>query len=585
MDDQMALAYRSGSEKHGIAPGYYNVLIAIEHRKRAALVEAEAPFGDVGALRSKVAEIEAAIEEVRTRIKATRQAKRKKVPVADEDKERLEALIEAAKKARTEEKEAREKIRKDPSLLARREEIQKAANAEIRAARKVCGLPWGTYLLVEEAVKAACKAPPPPDCDKPWQERPGFKWWDGSGRIGVRFQGVDDDEDDPALAELLEAERKARARRDGTTKEARKILKAARRERGLLAGLTVDEAMGGQNNFLRIEAAPPGPRTATKKDGRVVELPAPKPERQAMYKLAHLRIGSEGKGKAPVWLTVPFIMDRPLPEGSRILRVWVLRRKVGLVYRYNLQLTLCVPEMPRPSSNGRAVAIQLDWRVHDTLPTVQAARWEDSDGQTGVVLCPEKTVGELRRVEDLHSIRNKHFDRAREILVAWLADREVPEWLKERTAHLDKWKAPRKLATLTWHWRKRPAAERPAGDNDALATLEAWRRKDRHLLVYEANAREQAQDRRTDFYRNFAVEMAAYETVVIDGRDLRMGAKSPDPEEGVREEYREIHRTQKVAAPGDLRRFAIEAAKKRGRTVVGVSGKGTCGDMLARAAK
>jgi hypothetical protein len=163
--------------------------------------------------------------------------------------------------------------------------------------------------------------------------------------------------------------------------------------------------------------------------------------------------------------------------------------------------------------------------------SLRVARWKGSDGAEGELALPSGWLAEMKKVEDLRSIRDKNFDAIRDRLSGWI-DRQgcaaVPKWLWDETRTLPQWRSQARLAALAIRWR----TARFDGDHEIFEAVEAWRRRDKHLYEYEANLRDQLIRNREDRYRNFAAEMRRrYHTAVIERLDLRDFAELP-PVEG-----------------------------------------------------
>jgi len=163
---------------------YKNTLIGIERRRRESVQEAIRSVGDVGPLATRVDELETALSEARTAIRAKRAREGRRADTAAES-ERARAIVGALRTARTALREAKQRVKGDQALRARIWDIEGRFLAEVREARASCGVYWGTYLQVEAAVGRARKALGPPR----------FLRYDGTGKIAVRIrQGMTVDE-------------------------------------------------------------------------------------------------------------------------------------------------------------------------------------------------------------------------------------------------------------------------------------------------------------------------------------------------------------------------------------------------------
>ena len=157
---------------------YRNALLVIELRRRVKVREAMSSSADVARVQELVAELDRQIAGERSSINAAKAAARSNKVDISAQRCRLKLLFAEQKIARSALKIAKAAC-KTPEMLARFDAIQEEANAAIRAARKDCGLYWGSYLLVEQAMEDVRRNKMDPE----------FRHWDGCGRIGVQLQG------------------------------------------------------------------------------------------------------------------------------------------------------------------------------------------------------------------------------------------------------------------------------------------------------------------------------------------------------------------------------------------------------------
>lgn len=260
-----------------------------------------------------------------------------------------------------------------------------------------------------------------------------------------------------------------------------------------------------------------------------------------------IRVGTVEGGKGPIWATFPIVYHRPLPEGARIKGAWVQRRQVGAHWRWEFQVVLDLEGATLPAREagpaGSAVGVDLGWRLMkegEDPGRLRVACWSGSDGREGELALPSWWVREQRKVEDIHSIRVKNFDAARNELSVWLAGREIPDWFREAITprdggpdakpSLSSWKSPGRLSRLVWRWKD--PENRFEGDAEAFLKAKAWHRRDQHLLAYEANLRDQLKRGRLDLYRKFAARLRGlYAEVRIEDLDLRVFHELPAREE------------------------------------------------------
>lgn len=168
VDEQIRLARR-----------YHNDLIAIERARRVAVRAIMSEVADVAAIEARVTTLASEIETLREATRAKRQQDRKRTPIEPMAKARLEAARAEVKTARDELKAAKALLRDDPVVQQKLADCNGRAAEMVRLYRGACGVYWGTYLLVEQAVDAARKS----------KMDPKHRRWDGAGRVGVQLQG------------------------------------------------------------------------------------------------------------------------------------------------------------------------------------------------------------------------------------------------------------------------------------------------------------------------------------------------------------------------------------------------------------
>lgn len=266
-----------------LAHRYHNTLIELEIERRAAVREIQSSVGDVAVLEAEIAEMVAGLDEARAEIQAGRKAKRSantdSSTVAKERARGLRAQLKAKRALLT---ETKRKVREDPDIRARIKAQDALSLARTKAARAQCGLYWGTYLLVEQAVDAA----------KGSRTDPRFRRWDGGGSLGVQIQ------------------------RD--TKGA--------------VGMDVSDVFGSDPR-IQIDPVSDGAWTHPSRGER----------RRRSRTRVRLRIGSDGR--KPIWAEWPIVMHRPLGSG-RIKLVKALARRVQGKLRWVLQISVDDPPRP-----------------------------------------------------------------------------------------------------------------------------------------------------------------------------------------------------------------------------------------------
>jgi hypothetical protein len=481
VENQILLAHR-----------YRNQLVEIERRRREhalATVKAHSPGLDALQADAERAadELEALRQEVAT---ANSEAGRRRAGPGE--RERVRGATAALKAARAAFRDAKKAAYADPGVKEALKAVDAGALDALKAARAAAaagGIYWCNYLSAEESMAKARSGPPP-----------RFRRWrEGDGRVMLQIQ----------------------------------------------KGLSLDDAHLGRDTRLRLTAGGPQPRSVVNRHG--VELPRadPNSKRSARRKLcvAQIRVGSTEKGR-PVWAEVRFVMHRPFPEGCRVKRVNLVRRRVGTHSDWTVQFSLD-GESFRPddlATSGR-VAVDVGWRIlgEGEGRRLRLAVWKGDDGDSGELVLPADHLRMWLKARELQSLRDRLFNGARDRLAGWLAANVLP-----LAPHLSQWRSPQRLAELVRCW---VGGGVPA-DDPVFTELEEWRKKERHLYDWQTNLATKAVRRRNHAFRNLAAELRRrYREVIVEDTDWRRLAKRPEPEEDGDEAARVW---RQVGAPGLL---------------------------------
>lgn len=275
-------------------------------------------------------------------------------------------------------------------------------------------------------------------------------------------------------------------------------------------GLPVAEAFSGNDTRLRLTPVD---------DAAAYDSPVRSERRRAARSALSIRVGSDGR--APIWFILPCVLHRQLPSDGLIRSASVLREVVATHVRYRLVLIVETPE-PQPIERAPlGVGIDVGWR---RLPEgLRVCAWHDDASRSGEVVLDNRWLNGMAQVDNLRSIRDRHFNAARDALVTWRGKAEgLPEWFREATATLSQWRSPARLAALALRWREACFA----GDEGACEAAEAWRQQDKHLYEYESHLRDKLLKRRREQYRVFAARLArTYTHVMLEDFDLRNVAR------------------------------------------------------------
>ena len=560
-------------------------LVEIESRARRAVRAVIDSSPEVARLKARMDAVRAERDDLRARVRRSRQAARKAVPVDPSDRARIRELSAEIKPLAAAIKEAKQSARGQAESAAL-DEIEGARRAE---AKRLYG----------------------------WYSDRGLYW----GTLGAVVRGYD-------TARVQAMRDKAELSPHRYTGEGRWAVQV--------------QTQTGEAPLRIVDAFGRGSRRSAQLSLDPVDWSGweslPRGERRRRARThGRIRIGSSGPGnREPVWLEFSCVLHRPIPEEAQIVGAELVRRRAAGGWRYSLCIT-CREPLPQEASPLLPVtALDLRWRaVEGGVGPIRAGYALSSDGWVREILSPSVTQeartwddrGHIRRdgdgravrrapearavyhirdsvrhTWDLNGLRDRHFNAARDAILAWLrAAPEVPDWLAQEARTIAHWRGKGRMRRLYRGWRQ----HRFAGDQEPWEALAQWMERDVHLGDWEHGARARWQARRREAYRRAAAEIARRSSaVVIEARgsdprdggdaqadgaetgamDLRPFARSApvedrDPAERMR------HRVQRAAAPHELRAAVVNACKARGVRIIGVPAQDTsrrhhvCGEI------
>ena len=508
---QMRLAHR-----------YRNILVEIERGRRAAVRAVELEAGDLPSVMREL-EVAKAVEEAAYRTVARHRAVTRKRDEPAEDKAALTAARAAVRDVSQRVRQVREAIKSSPAVTAARDVIGERAKSLAHNAYDHSGVYWGQRALVEE--EAAASFASTPMYTRDWlPSDPKFVRWSGDAAVALQIMG----------------------------------------------GVSVDELHGCTDSRLRLKKPDPRAWGIRDSDGR--------PDRAARRRYGStaelsLRVGSDGR--APVWGRWVCDMDRPLPDGSRVVWATVHRRMRGPHAEWSLCLTLdlaagAYARGAAAATVGGAVAVDVGWRkIGDEL---RVAGWSDERGNSGELRLDSATLRLLHAPEETRAERDLRFDSARTALSAVVSrlGKGVPAEIANLTRGMVHWKSPARLAGVCMDWPQEPQG---AVLDAAYRDLCAWYYRDRHAWESETAGRIQALRRRREVYRIFAADLAKrYDTVVIERFDKRVFAVRPQMATDEDKAQNETARSNRVvASTSELVMSIVHGARSRLRAVAAVS--------------
>jgi hypothetical protein len=299
------------------------------------------------------------------------------------------------------------------------------------------------------------------------------------------------------------------------------------------AACTPQAALVGRSQWVRL---------------RPIPLPTRKAARRNRRYYCDLRIGTERR--KPIWLSVPIVMHREMPQNGKITWVKVQRRRVGTHYKYEVQFTLDADLHPDCAASG-LVAVEVGYRL---VPGgLRVATWIGDDGRQGELILPRDRVEDWWRPEQYRSDRDMKFDKIKVDLSEWLRANDHPGWLRKRCQHLAQWRSQARLAAVVLQWRE----DRFMGDEEMYVRLEKWRYYDRIQYDQQEHIRQHWIRWRRHCYREFAAELRRqYHTLAIKDVDWKKLIAVPAPDEEVKEATRVYYR---LASPSALEQILKDA--------------------------
>ena len=438
---------------------YYNKLVEIDRERwgsRTALVDVH-----VEDLLHAEKDLAQRHKAKNAEIKADRSKRRsrKTDPVLAEQLKSLEQGHREARKLLN-------KRRKELRLVMKDElsEIDAEADSKVRAARNICDVYWGTYLLREKAIQQAKK-----DCMNPVKcakarkplGPPKFKSYTGEGDVGVQLQG----------------------------------------------GLSVEDLFGFKDTRLRMRMTSPKFAEVwmrTGSEGRApiwtimsIRLHRPLPE-GGIIKWARLfRTVTANKEK---W-SFQFTVSDPTVQ----VPVRIDKTKVGIDLGWRLK------------KDGSLRIAYLSDHVEVVLPTDIKKKFEHAE-----------EIRSLRdkefnlAIEKLQNVKTSLPNDPRSGLDLRSGE-ELPS-LRRWASTSSQWRRKGKLVRLIRAWE----SEAPECEPHTLSFLQEWAKQDLHLWQWEAFERKKASRQRREFYRLKADQICQqYATIKLENLDVSDLARLP----------------------------------------------------------
>jgi len=320
-----------------------------------------------------------------------------------------------------------------------------------------------------------------------------------------------------------------------------------------------------------------------------------------------------------VYVTVNFIMHRPLPQDSSAKFVRVLAKRVGNHFKFELQFVIEF-DLPDRQTTDSLIALDIGWRVLDDGSFLVATSWDGKE--TKQLKLPSELASINARCVELLGYADKHLDNIK--VFAGEHKEDIAKVIGDRMdlSHIHKWRSSKKMRKLTnifvqdvldervhelWRsWKKHRGFNKTKGqtwsqwralrktppkdlydkpdiifawassldlsnDECIAVCLEWWRRKDIHLTDYARNTQHRLFLRRREIFRVFASQIAKkYDTLVIAKLNRSKLAEKPKADKDRRTKHDEnTNSVRQFVGPSIL----VQACKEAFRgSVVELSG-------------
>jgi hypothetical protein len=490
-----------------LARVYKNKLTEIEIHRRHRYREITGEHERMAPIVAAIEQAEAELETTRAAISAARADARRRLELK-EASARAKALSAQLRELRAKRKELRGEIAKDPAIQTALAALELSVRDQIKHERSVCGVYWGSYLLIEEAASQAQKS----------RTDPRFRRWDGSGRIGVQIQG----------------------------------------------GASTEDIMHSRCSQLQIDALDASTwltrsgRRAARTTARIrIGSDATRSPIWAAFPLIlHRPLPADAKVKG-AWIK----RDRRGPGYEYQLQVVLEAESCGRSYGSEARPMAALNLGWRVRPEGIRVGYLVDelgGKREFLLPL-------DDDSVAPHELPQDKrkrkmrVLGRLAYADGLRATRDKNLDAFKAKLLEGLKalPGPLPEWLSNDLQTMHAWRSADRFSRWVLAWSK----ERFEGDGELFAMAFAWRKQELHLWEWESHQRTGANRHRREIYRLWARELARdYSLVVLEEFDLRQVARRAKPEQD--EESTNTQRKNRMrVAPSLLRSAIIEVCK------------------------
>lgn len=275
------------------------------------------------------------------------------------------------------------------------------------------------------------------------------------------------------------------------------------------------------------------------------------------YDAFRFRLGAASAG---VEATGTWQYHRPLPADASVGLARLIRRRIGTTYRWALQLMIKSPLVEAQGEGRKPLcAIHFGWAADVSGRRVAGIASEADPGSASILQLPTSIEEDIARANDVQGKR----DASRDAIVAKIKAQTWPvASVDDLAAEEPKGEvsAARQASEDLTAIRKLPAQHVASRRLHHLCRLlrdagwlpewlDVWRKADKQHWTAAAHGARRARNRRRDFYRNVALQIAqSYQTIVIEPLDLASAAVVVDEKTGERSEFAKKARAGRTIA-------------------------------------
>lgn len=246
------------------------------------------------------------------------------------------------------------------------------------------------------------------------------------------------------------------------------------------------------------------------------------------------------------YATGTWIYHREIPAGSTVGSVRLVRTREANRFKWSIQFIIRLPDPIRiPCAPKRTLAcVHFGWAADTTGRRVAGIADSSDPGLAKLVQLPESVEADLARADAVKSQRDVALNALLVSIKSFKLGASAPEEVAEDLA------AAQRLSVSTFSARRAYRLLSLMTKHDiSFGELSAWASEDRKAWQAEVGIARRARNRRRDYYRQVAIELARnYSAVVLEPLDLAEAALKVNEATGEKTEFSAKARAGRVVA-------------------------------------